>query len=142
MIANRCDFLNGKADTDADGADDESADATQVVNCIFLNNVVGNKDDVLGSKNANFTIAATNCLFFGNTLQNGNAADNTQRPDDEIGSILTDPLLDALYVPGLGSPAIDAGVDPATVGVTLTTDFDGAPRPQGAAHDVGTYEAN
>ncbi len=129
------------ADTDADGTDDEMADATQVINCIFANNVVGNGDDVLGSRNNDFTIAATNCLFFGNTLQNGNAADNTQRPDVETGSVLTDPLLDANYVPGAGSEAIDGGVDPATVGVTLTTDYNGDARPQGAAHDIGAYEA-
>jgi len=129
------------ADTDNDGVDDEMADATQVINCIFANNVVGNGDDVLGSRNNDFTIAATNCLFFGNTLQNGNAADNTQRPDVETGSVLTDPLLDAEYVPGAGSEAIDGGVDPAIVGVTLTTDYNGNARPQGAAHDIGAYEA-
>ena len=128
------------ADTDADGTDDEMADTTQVINCIFANNVVGNGDDVLGSRNDDFTIAATNCLFFGNTLQNGNAADNTQRPDVETGSVLTDPLLDADYVPGAGSEAIDGGVDPATVGVTLTTDYNGDARPQGAAYDIGAYE--
>jgi len=128
------------ADTDADGVDDELADATQVINCIFANNVVGNGDDVLGSRDDNFTIAATNCLFFGNTLQNGNAADNTQRPDVETGSILSDPLLDADYVPTEGSEAIDGGVDPATVGVTLTTDYNGDARPQGAAYDIGAYE--
>ncbi len=129
------------ADTDADGVDDELADATQVINCIFANNVVGDGDDVLGSRNDAFTIAATNCIFFGNTLQNGSAADNTQRPDVETGSILTDPLLDAGYVPAEGSPAIDAGVDPAIVGVTLTTDYNGDSRPQGAAYDIGAYES-
>jgi len=128
------------ADTDGDGVDDETADATQVINCIFVNNVIGNGDDVLGSRNADFTIAATNCLFFGNTRQNGNDADNTQRPDEETGSVLDDPLLDAEYVPGAGSPAIDAGVDPATLGITLLTDYNGAARPQGAAYDIGAYE--
>jgi hypothetical protein len=128
------------ADTDADGEDDELEDVTQVVNCIFLNNVVGDGDDVLKSRNASFTIAATNCLFFGNTLQNGDPADNTQRPDEETGSVTDDPLLDADLVPGEGSPAIDAGVDPATAGVTLTTDYNGDPRPQGDAYDIGAYE--
>ena len=128
------------ADGDNDGVDDEMADVTQVVNCIFVNNVVGGGDDVLGSRNDNFSIAATNCLFFGNTLQNGDAADNTQRPDVEAGSVLSVPLLDADNVPTAGSEAIDGGVDPATVGVTLTTDYNGDTRPKGAAYDIGAFE--
>jgi len=113
---------------------------TQVINCIFANNVVGNGDDVLGSRDDNFTIAATNCLFFGNTLQNGNDADNTQRPAEETGSVATDPLLDAEYIPGAGSPAIDAGLDLATIGITLMADYNGVARPQGAAYDIGAFE--
>ena len=53
---------------------------------------------------------------------------------------MADPLLDAEYVPGAGSPAIDAGVDPAAVGVTLMTDYNGVARPQGAAYDIGAFE--
>ncbi|MBS0633549.1 MAG: right-handed parallel beta-helix repeat-containing protein [Verrucomicrobia bacterium] len=37
-----------------------------------------------------------------------------------------------------GSPAVDAGTNFSSVGVT--TDFDGTARPQGTAYDVGAYE--
>ena len=37
-----------------------------------------------------------------------------------------------------GSPAVDAGVNTAGLGVTV--DLDGTPRPQGAAYDIGAYE--
>ena len=49
-----------------------------------------------------------------------------------------DPRLDAasVYFPLADSPAIDQGVTSGYV----TTDFDGTPRPQGVAYDIGAHE--
>ena len=38
------------------------------------------------------------------------------------------------------SPAIDAGADPAALGVPVPFDRDGDPRPRGAAPDIGADE--
>jgi hypothetical protein len=131
-------------DSDGDGKDDETADVTQVINCLFANNTFGadaGNDHVLSSRSAAFSINAVNCIFFNNLKADGKTLmANTNRT--QAGSITTDPLLDAVtYAPKAGSPAIDAGVDPATVGVTLPTDYDGKPRPQGAAYDIGACES-
>jgi hypothetical protein len=130
------------ADTDGDGVGDETADVTQVVNCLFANNTFGadaGNDHVLSSRNASFAINAVNCLFFNNLEADGTTlmavTNRTQ-----AGSVTTDPLLDANYAPGAGSPAIDAGADPATVGVTVTADYNGVARPQGTAYDIGAHE--
>jgi hypothetical protein len=45
-------------------------------------------------------------------------------------NLTTDPLLDASYRPGAGSPALDYGPDPATYAGTPCVDLDGTPRLQ------------
>jgi len=129
------------ADTDQDDVNDEFKDVTEVVNCLFADNIVGNGDHVLRSNSADFTLAATNCLFSNNKRWNTDDAPNVRKLYViEIDSVEADPRLDNTLLPGPGSPAIDAGVDPATFGVELLTDFSGNPRPQGAGYDIGADE--
>jgi hypothetical protein len=77
-------------------------------------------------------------LYFGNTIDFGDGEVLvTPGPD----SVFADPLfLPASFVPGPGSPAIDAG-DDASVPADLATDLAGQPRIAGARVDIGAYEA-
>jgi parallel beta-helix repeat protein len=55
---------------------------------------------------------------------------------DPSGANQADPLLDALYRPRPGSPALDTG----TTLTWLSVDLRGRRRPQGSAYDIGAYE--
>lgn len=66
----------------------------------------------------------------------------------DLHSLYSDPLLDANYRPGTGSPAINIGLTLTSICTgqpnpglgALCYDKDGLSRPQGSAWDVGAYE--
>ena len=100
-------------------------------------------DNTLGwSKDGNNNITLNNC-FFGSILDGDSEIEDTT--DAELGLYASfiaaaDPLVDTAggdYRLAPGSEAIDAG----TATGAPDHDYDGAPRPQGAAHDIGAYEA-
>jgi len=114
-----------------------------------INNLFVNNDSSPGSdciidwdKDANVHITRNNC-FFGSVLANDSHIEDTKDEDMGLtGNFIAaaDPLVDTAggdYHLAPGSEAIDAG----TAEDAPDHDYDGAPRPQGAAHDVGAYEA-
>jgi hypothetical protein len=72
-----------------------------------------------------------NLFHLSGSASAGAMGDNSVRGDPRFTSTGSDDfhLTDA-------SPAIDSGV----AIVTITTDFDGTPRPQGAGYDIGAFE--
>lgn len=137
LIRNYADAI----DTDNDGLEDEFTDTTEVVNCLFADNKVGGGDYVLTTRQTSWRINATNCLFFGNTRQDGSEAPNIRNNrGNEMNSVLADPLLGNDLLPGPGSPAIDGGIDPILFGIELLSDISGNPRPLGAGYDIGADE--
>jgi len=98
-------------------------------NCTVVNNIFTNNALAFVAQNASGTVESNN-LFWGNT-SNGTTGAN---------AVLKDPL----YIDRTNhnfniqstSPAIDAGMSVTSV----TTDFLGNKRPQGAGYDIGAYE--
>lgn len=75
----------------------------------------------------------------GNTVINSQySLSNWQALGADIHSLNADPNLTASFLLKSDSPAIDAGTDVSSFGVT--TDLDGSHRPYGSRFDIGAYE--
>jgi len=126
------------------GRADPAIVTNKAVNNLFLNNdsSPGSDNIIEWNKDENKNITLNNG-FFGSILDNDTQIEDTKDADLGLtGNFIasTNPLVDIAggnYHLATGSEAIDKG----TAEDAPDHDFDGAPRPQGAAHDVGAYEA-
>ncbi len=111
--------------------------------CLTFTSTVAMTNTILVSQTVGITVATGSTATYRATLWGAGAWDN----GDDVGGSGT--LLgsapnywaepgfhDAAYHLGIGSPAIDAGVDAG-----VTTDIDGGPRPLGEGPDLGADEA-
>ena len=127
------------------GRADAAIVTNKAVNNLFVNNdsSPGSDNTINWNKDNNNNITLNNG-FFG-TILDGSDSEIEDTKDADLGPMGNfiagaDPLVDTAggdYHLAPGSEAIDAG----TAEDAPDHDYDGAPRPQGAAHDVGAYEA-
>jgi len=125
--------------------DDAAIVTNKAVNNMFVNNDSSPGSDCIidWNKDGNNNITLNNG-FFGSILANDSQIEDIADADlGPMGNFIAaaDPLVDTAgsdYHLAPGSEAIDAG----TAENAPDHDFDGVPRPQGAAHDVGAYEAH
>jgi parallel beta-helix repeat protein len=115
---------------------------------VYNNTVYGNAGAAINISAADNTVM-TNNLLFGNLtaiLDNDNnpttTGSNNLCDSGGVGcSLISDPLFANVSMSDFhlqaGSPAIDSGFNLAGI---VPADFDGVPRPQGSAYDVGAYE--
>ena len=126
------------------GHSDAAVVTNKAVNNLFVNNdsSPGSDNTINWNKDANNNITLNNG-FFGTVLDGDSEIEDTADADLGLTGnffIAVDPLVDTAggdYHLAAGSQAIDAG----TAEDAPDHDFEGAPRPQGAAHDVGAYES-
>ena len=126
------------------GHSDAAVVTNKAVNNLFVNNdsSPGSDNTINWAKDANNNITLNNG-FFGTVLDGDSEIEDTADADLGLTGnffIAVDPLVDTAggdYHLAAGSQAIDAG----TAEDAPDHDFEGAPRPQGAAHDVGAYES-
>ena len=124
--------------------DDAAVVYNKAVNNLFVNNdsSPGSDNTINWAKDNNNNITLHN-IFFGTILDGDSEIEDTDDADlGPNGNFIAtaDPLVDTAggdYHLAAGSEAIDAG----TAEDAPDHDFDGAVRPQGAAHDVGAYES-
>ena len=87
------------------------------------------------------TVAANNSYVQNNIIHGSTGITNSSSGSTVSANLLTDPLLVNIATQDFHlqatSPAINMGTSTAP---TVTTDFAGIPRPQGAAYDIGAYE--
>jgi len=115
----------------------------KAVNNLFVNNdsSLGSDNIIDWNKDENNNITLNNG-FFGSILDNDSQIEDIADADMGLtGNFIAtvDPLVDTAggdYHLSPGSEAVDKGIAEDAP----DHDFDGAPRPQGAAHDVGAYE--
>ena len=108
------------------------SDSIYIKNNVFLNGNYGiyNEAGTYTSANIDYN------LFYGNATNNYNTAIGSHNISTSD-PLLSNPANDN-FTPKFNSPAIDAGTDLTSVGVT--TDITGFARPQAGAYDIGAYE--
>ena len=127
-------------------SEDDPSVQNGVVNCLFVNNDYSpGSDQLIAHNNGQVTYTYTNNGFFGNVGDGDPLIDSIA--DDDLGLfgnfiMAADPLVNSAATAGdyhlvPGAEAIDKG----TATGAPDHDFDATPRPQGAAYDVGAYEA-
>lgn len=106
---------------------------TDVTNAVIQNNIFFNLPGHIIYLQNSAVNGGRNLMFRndGRALQNS----GTYSHENDLWGV--DPLFvsDTDFHLSAGSPAIDAGL-----AVSVETDFDGIPRPQGAGYDIGAYE--